>query len=222
MGLKRSQLRAEAGSVRIGAVIPIATIAVAIFLYFLFSASGDFEFIDLWLTVDQQGRYFYEQGNYSEAAIRFEDPLWKGTAFYMDGQYAAAIGAWATLNTAEGYFNMGNASARSGTFEQAVQNYDIALSIDPDYTEARENRELVLRLIQNQKDRKEEEVQEATELGADDVQFDEKGEKGEKGELKPTLLTDEQISEMWLRQIQTTPAQFLKSKFAIQAQVEQK
>ena len=35
-------------------------------------------------------------------------------------------------------------------------------------------------------------------------------------ELKLEMLTDEQINEMWMRRVQTSPADFLRSKFAFQ------
>ena len=34
---------------------------------------------------------------------------------------------------------------------------------------------------------------------------------------KQTVFSEEQLEEMWLRQIQTSPAGFLRTKFAIQA-----
>ena len=43
----------------------------------------------------------------------------------------------------------------------------------------------------------------------DEVKFDEKGQKGKGGEVEVKHLTDEQIAQMWLRGVQTSPADFL-------------
>lgn len=50
-------------------------------------------------------------------------------------------------DTAEGWFNLGNAYAQSGDHEEAVRAYDEALACQPGWTEAEENRALVASLI---------------------------------------------------------------------------
>ncbi|UCF38908.1 MAG: hypothetical protein JSU96_08745, partial [Acidobacteriota bacterium] len=50
---------------------------------------------------------------------------------------------------------------------------------------------------------------------ADEVQFDEKGKSGTRGEVDEALLTEEQLAEMCMRNIQTSPADFLRFKFRI-------
>ena len=52
----------------------------------------------------------------------------------------------------------------------------------------------------------------------DEIKFDEKGKKGKKGEVEQSMFTEEQIAEMWMRNIRTSPADFLKMKFAIQTE----
>ena len=54
----------------------------------------------------------------------------------------------------------------------------------------------------------------------DEIKFDEKGKKGKKGEIEQAQLTDEQVAELWMRRIQTSPAQFLKLKFRYQTQMQ--
>ena len=55
-------------------------------------------------------------------------------------------------------------------------------------------------------------------MDADEVQFDEEGDGGERGEVSGDLLSDEQITEMWMRRLQTSPGDFLRRRFAIENQ----
>jgi Ca-activated chloride channel family protein len=183
------------------------------------SAASGFRLVDLWLTADQQGRYYLDRGEVEMAAGRFEDRLWQGIAYYEAGDYESAVDAFVRLQTPEAYLGLGTAFARLGSYEQAVSSYDDALGLRPNWVEARENRELVAGLIPPPPD----EADEAPPPGrdptfeADDYVFDEEGENGSRGDVPVEGLSDEQIAEMWLRRLQTSPAEFLRSKFALQA-----
>jgi len=177
--------------------------------------------INLWLTPDQQGRYYFERENYAAAAERFQDPLWKGIAYYRTKNFDAALEQFARVDTPEGYFNLGDAYAHSGKLEQALASYVEALRRKPDFTAAKENRDLVQSLIQKKKAKeKEEEPPEGQEpiFDPDKIKLDEKGKKGKKGEMDQAELSAEQIQQLWMRRLQTTPSDFLRLKFA--AQVE--
>jgi Ca-activated chloride channel family protein len=176
--------------------------------------------INFWLTPDQQGRCCFEKGDYAAAAERFQDPLWKGIAYYRSKNFEAAVEQFARVDTAEGYFNLGDAYARLGRLEQAVMSYEETLRRTPDDIATRENRDLVESLIQKKKKAKEEEPPEGQEptYNPDEIKFDEKGKKGKKGEVDQAELSAEQIQQMWMRRLQTTPSDFLRLKFAAQAE----
>jgi len=181
--------------------------------------SKGFEFMNLWMTPDQQGRYYFDNGNYDEAAKRFKDPLWKGVSYYSNENYKAAIGEFAKVNTPEGYFNLGNAYAHSKNYEEAVRNYKISIRLKPDHKEALANMELIQSLIEKKKKEEDEQEQQGDpSFEPDEIKFDEKGKKGKKGEIEQSMFTEEQIAEMWMRNIRTSPADFLKMKFAIQTE----
>ena len=178
--------------------------------------------INLWLTSDQQGRYYFEKGDYAAAAERFQDPLWKGIAYYRSKNFDTAVEQFSRVDTAEGYFNLGDAYAHLGQFEKAVMSYEEALRRKPDDRAARENRDLVQSLIQKKKAKeKEEDLAESQEptYNPDEIKFDEKGKKGKKGEVDQAELSAEQIQQVWMRRLQTTPSDFLRLKFT--AQVEE-
>jgi len=203
--------------------IPLVVIAcVAAGLAYCFWFANGYSMINLWLTPDQQGRYCFEKGDYAAAAERFQDPLWKGIAYYRGKNFEAAVEQFARVDTAEGYFNLGDAYAHLGQLQQAAMSYEEALRRKPDDRAARENRDLVESLIQKKKKAKEKEEeppegQEPT-YNPDEIKFDEKGKKGKKGEINQAELSVEQIQQVWMRRLQTTPSDFLRLKFAAQAE----
>lgn len=108
------------------------------------------DFADLWWRSDQQGRRLLEAGRPAEAAQRFDDPQWRGLAHYQAGDYAAAAEAFAQGDDAAAHYNRGNALARGGELEGALDAYEQALHEDPQLEAARHNRELVAQLLHSQ------------------------------------------------------------------------
>jgi Ca-activated chloride channel family protein len=177
------------------------------------SADGrDFHFIDLWLTPDQQGRYYFEKGDYATASQRFYDPMWKGLALCRQGDYQQALDQFALLDTAESWFNQGNALAHLQKYPEAVKAYKEALKQRHDWREAQDNLRLLQALIPPEPP-KPDQQEEAPSLKPDQVKFDKKGKKGKKARVG---LTPEQVADVWMRNIQTSPADFLRRKFAIE------
>jgi Ca-activated chloride channel family protein len=170
----------------------------------------------LWWTPDQQGKRAFSRGDFIIAAEKFHDSQWRAAAFYRAGEFEKAAKAFALGNSPEAAFNQGNAWLMNGKYEAAIASYDRALSQRPDWKEARENRNLATARKNmtdttggDQGDQK---------LGADKIVFD----KNQKNEGQDTEVngsraaSSEQIQSLWLRRVQTRPADFLKAKFAYQ------
>jgi Ca-activated chloride channel family protein len=171
----------------------------------------EWRWLDPWLTANQQGRFAYDRGDYKTASERFEDPMWRGAALYREGRYEDAVEAFARVDTAQSYYNQGNALARLGKFPAAVASYRAALERRPDWPEARANLAIVQRLIP--KEKKDDEEQGEPNEKPDQIQFDDKGKKGKAGRVDAA----KQTAEMWMRNIQTTPRDLLRRKFALEA-----
>ena len=185
------------------------------------SATGSNWFGDLWWTADQQGRRNFERGDYARAAQRFADPMWQGAAHYRAGDFEQAAGAFARVATPEAAYNLGNAYARLGRFEEALAAYDAALADRPEWGEALTNRDAVAALVPRQPEMPEDEQAGGDPtFDPDEIRFDEKGQKGQLGEVEQSQLTDEHLAEMWLRRLQTSPADFLRQRFAVEAASE--
>ncbi|PWB31496.1 hypothetical protein DCO48_16825 [Pseudomonas sp. SDI] len=109
-----------------------------------------FDFDDLWLRPDQQGQRLLEQQRPADAAKHFKDPQWKGLALYEAGDYAGAARQFAQGNSAAAHYNRGNALARSGELEAALDAYEQALERQPELAAALTNRALVEQLLRQQ------------------------------------------------------------------------
>jgi len=157
------------------------------------------------LTPDQQGQRFFARGDFAEASNRFTDPMWRGVALFRQGEFKTSAGIFAGMDTAEAAFNHGNALVMQGLYDAAAERYARALELRPDWADATNNREIALARAAMLK----QEGGEGTGgmLGADDG--DEQTEGGE-------AMSDEELRAVWLRQVQTKPADFLAAKFAYQ------
>jgi Ca-activated chloride channel family protein len=184
---------------------------------------GELRFVDLWLTQDQQGQRAFDRGDYSVAAEQFEDPLRKGTALYLTEDFEGALAEFARFDTAEAWFNRGNSLAHLERYEEAMEAYQKALELQPDYPWARANLEYLEPFLPLEF--------EGGEMGtvgrdaaADEVVFDADQKRlDEEGidtvmEGEQEMLSDQQLADIWLRQVDTSPSSFLRYKFAYQAQ----
>jgi Ca-activated chloride channel family protein len=106
-----------------------------------------FDFEDLWLRPDQQGLHLLKKKQPAEAAQHFEDHQWQGVALYEAGDYAAAAERFAEGDDAHAHYNRGNALARSGELEAALDAYEQALERQPDLRPALTNKALVESLL---------------------------------------------------------------------------
>lgn len=105
--------------------------------------SHAFTFDDLWLRPDQQGQRLLDAGRPDEAAQRFQDLQWQGKALFESGDYAGAAERFAQGDSAADHYNRGNALAKSGELEAALDAYDQALERQPELEAAQYNRALV-------------------------------------------------------------------------------
>jgi Ca-activated chloride channel homolog len=176
-------------------------------------------FRDLWLTPDQQGRLAFDHGEYAAASKLFADPMWRGISAYRAYDFLAAAAAFEHVATPEGQFALGNAQAHNHAFEKAIKAYDAVLKARPDHAAAKINKAIVEAALrrQEQKRKQTEEGQAPPGDLPDEVRVDPGHRGGKRIEVTPQDVTTASAAEAWLREVETSPAGFLKSKFAIQA-----
>lgn len=110
------------------------------------------EWQDLWQTKDQQASTYMQQGDAESAASTFKDPAWKGSAYYRAEDYDSAAQQFSSDTSAEGHYNRGNALARAGKLQEAIDAYGQALQMYPEMEDAVFNKALVEKALQQQQE----------------------------------------------------------------------
>ena len=108
------------------------------------------EWQDLWQTPDQQASEAMKAENYEAAKDLFEDSRWRGSAAFKAGDFDQAIADFSQDASAIGDYNHGNALAKAGDLEGAIEAYNNALSKEPKMADARFNLDLVEQLKDQQ------------------------------------------------------------------------
>jgi Ca-activated chloride channel family protein len=177
--------------------------------------------VNWFLTPDQQAQRHFDQGEFAVAAAMYSDPLRAGVAWYQAGEFEQAARESVRSGTAEGFYNAGNAQVLLGKYEAAIAAYEQALMLRPDWEPAENNRLIAMVRAERTKAEGGEEGTGGM-LEADEYVFDLDASKGgqnqavEGGESSPESMSDQQIQAMWLRRVQTRPADFMAARFAYQ------
>ena len=109
-----------------------------------------FSWSDLWQTRDQQGQQELSKGDAEAASALFEDPAWRAVARYRAGDYQDSAAGFSGLRDADSIYNYGNALAKMGEFEGAINAYERVLELDPSADDAAYNRDLLQELMEQQ------------------------------------------------------------------------
>lgn len=171
----------------------------------------------LWFTPDQAGQRLFRLQQFNEAAETFRDPIWQGVAWYRAGEFEKAATAFARAEGADARYNQGNAFMLMGQYEQAVEQFDKALIERPDWQAAITNRTIAAARAEALKEEGGDFGDQ--QIGADEIRFDKKNPGGQETTLeKEKATTDSNMQALWLRRVQTSPSDFLKTKFQYQLQ----
>jgi Ca-activated chloride channel family protein len=127
-------------------------IVLFVFLLPLADPAYAFEWKDLWLTKDQQAQRQFDEGKAMEAGELFEDPVWQAVAKYRAGEFGPSAAGFATQEDIDNLYNLGNALARLGEFETAIDAYEEVLELAPDMDDAAYNRDLLKDLMEKNQD----------------------------------------------------------------------
>lgn len=166
---------------------------------------------DAFFSADQQGRWAFEHGHYAKAAAHFQDPYWRAVAAYSAADYKVALGEFARLDTPAAYFYLGNIYVHLFKFPQAIAAYQQALQRQKDFPQATANLALAQAL---EKDYDDQQQAGTPDEKADKVVEDQTSSKG--GKDKQQTTAQAASDELWLNNLSTSPAQFLRRKFSLQ------
>jgi len=171
----------------------------------------------LWLTPDQRGMLALSRKDFSRAAALFENPAWKGSAAYRAGRYREAARAFGREDSAQGFYNRGNALLKGRDYRRAAAAFRQALLARPQWQEAQENLELALYLREYVEALREEAGRsEDTDPGEDEYRFDEDAEAQAEGEITADSELSEDSAQKWMRSVDTQTRDFLRSRFLLE------
>ncbi len=180
-----------------------------------------FEWSDFWFTPDQQGQRLMQQGKYQQAAGKFTTPERIGTALFMAGEYESAASVLGRSGSAEANYNRGNALIMLGQYEMAIEAYQNALSRRPGWQQAEQNLQIAILRKQALAPPEDDYGGTGGQLEADEIVFDDTGRVNKSSSEQVIDAAGQQMGEdamraMWLRKVETRPADFLAVRFNYQ------
>ncbi|TMN85740.1 MULTISPECIES: VWA domain-containing protein [unclassified Pseudoalteromonas] len=146
-----------------------------------------FELPTILKNTDQRALTAYNNEEYDKAANAQSNQL-KGAALYKQGNFDAALDAFSQDKSATGYYNYGNALAKAGQLEEAINAYKQAQTLRSDFSQAADNQALVEQLLNQQKQ------QNQQEQSGDESQDRENQQKGDQNQ-QPNSDQSEQEQE---------------------------
>ena len=120
-------------------------LSVAVLLFGMSTAQAGFLF-----NADQEGAIEFARAQYDKAAQKFENQKWKASALYKAGDYQQAVSIFDKQNDIESLYNKGNALAKGGDIDAAIETYEQVLAKDSTHEDAKFNLEYLKKLKQDQ------------------------------------------------------------------------
>lgn len=184
---------------------------------------NQWRFADLWMTADQQGQYYFYRGDYLQAANRFQQPMWKASAFYLAEEFALAHRYFMRIDSLEAQFGAASALAQMREYIAARNLYAEIVKADAGFRGASENLAIVQKIIDDINRHSESQAnteQETSKELADEPQTgDGADEMVTKEQLikeqfdAEQLLQDDALNQAWMKRVQGDPERFLATKF---------
>ncbi|MDX6039105.1 vWA domain-containing protein [Scandinavium lactucae] len=199
-------------------------ICVAFVMPLMFwSSHSDAAWLDAWVSPDIQGQRAFDKGQFQKAAEHFRDPLWQGIAWYNARNFPAAVNAFRRApQTPETLLWTGNSLAQQKQWQQALDTYDLALSLRPDWKMARDNREkvshIVMQLRLKQREAEQEQGSNQDDEGPDKVLKDLKKGQGVKQKDIGAIKGSSPQLNQWYENLQVSPSGLLESLYRNGAQ----
>ena len=194
---------------------------VVLLLFLQAPAALALDWEGLWFTADQQGQRLFDQGKYEQAAAKFTSPERIGTALFLAGDFETAASVLGRSASADAHYNRGNAYIMLGDYDVAISAYQSALSRRPDWPEAEQNLQIAKLRKQALAPPEDDFGGTGGMLEADEIVFDDSGRVNQSSSEQVIDAADQQLDEdamraMWLRKVETRPAEFLSARFNYQ------
>jgi Ca-activated chloride channel family protein len=114
---------------------------------------------DLWRTPNQQASQLMHETKFSEAEQQFQNQAWRATAAFRAQHFKKASEHFAALNSADGYYNQGNALAYLKQYKDAIDAYNKSLALRPHDQDTLHNRTVIEKLLKQNQDKQNQDKQ---------------------------------------------------------------
>ncbi|AGP81236.1 TPR domain-containing protein [Alteromonas mediterranea MED64] len=141
---------------------------------------------------NQEALNSYQRGKYKDAVSQFDDKLWKASSLYKSGEYERALAAFENIPGPESLYNQGNALAKLGKLEKAIEKYERALQEAPDFEDAKTNKKIIEDLLEQQAQQEKQNQQQNQQQGSDQNQNQDNQQSGQNQQQNSTEQNGEQ------------------------------
>jgi len=169
------------------------------------------------LTPDQRGRLAFEDGRFEAAAELFEDQMWKGYALYFIGRYDEAADTFTRVDTAEAGFARAMALLKGRAYRPAIEAFEAVVEAHPDHEAAAHNLEIARAILKYLEQMRAQSDTGSGSEGADEVVFDKEMEGGTAQVMAASDQMKIESAEQWMRTVETSTADFLTIRFALES-----
>lgn len=189
--------------------------------------------LNLWLTPNQQGEWWFNRGEFVKAAVAYQSPINKGIAYYYAGEFTLAQAVFMQSDSNLGRYYAASALARQREYiaaRQLLRSLSTKEDIEPSLkANAEHNLAVIEGLIEeiNQAS-----ASQANSVGDQETSIelpDDQPQTAEGADEQTTqdkmirdklsadqILGDPQLAQVWLKRVEASPQRFLQAKFQLQ------
>lgn len=105
---------------------------------------------------DQRGKLAFDNSDFEKASNLFDNNEWRAASAYKMGDYEKAAALYSDLltksetNTVNNHYNQGNALAKLGKLEEALEAYNQTLSLNDKHEQAIQNKKIIEDMLKQQ------------------------------------------------------------------------
>ena len=199
----------------------VLIIAIAGGWFFMSLRRVDWSLKALLVTPTQENQYFFNKKEYVKAAKSSVDSLQQGSAWYLAGEFKKAATVFGSSGSLETVYNRANSYVMLGKYDLAIVDYENVLKERPEWKEASDNLALARLRKENMTPPEDDFGGTGGMLGADEIVIGDRkaqssGDNDETETQEGSQLSKNEQQALWLKKVQTKPADFLRLKFSYQ------
>ncbi len=163
--------------------------------------------------MNQHATRLMAEKKYAEAEKTFTRPDWQAVAAYRGTNYEQASKQFKALQNQLGFYNQGNALAHLGQYQEAIKAYEQTLKINPNHEDAKHNRDLLKKLLEENKQEQNKQDQEQKQQDQEQNKQDQEQKQQDQEQKQQDQAQKQQDQEQALRIVPDDPGGLLREKF---------